>query len=254
VSGARERPLRARWRSLALDPDGVLGTFARLAACVYAEHSTDDAGELRYPPSSATLADWMGCAERTARKARQELVDAGLLELEQRPGRTARVRLTFVTPARGAGVTPARTPAATPARTPARRAAGTRGTRGTRGPTSGGAHSRARADGPVRADGRAEHDDGAQRLVAGYVARLHELGASTPRRLVGQVAREVGELVRDGVPAPTIAAALELLLDRRLGPTTLASLVPEAELGPGRRAAGNARAATRKDLDGYDRA
>jgi hypothetical protein len=249
LSGARDRPLRARWRSLALDPDTAVSAYARLAACVYAEHSTNDRGNLRYPPSSLTLADAMHCAERTARKARQELVDAGFLKLEHRLGETAGVRLTFPTPARGAGVTPARTPA----RTPAPAAAGTRGTRGTR--TSGGARSRAGADNRPRADGRAEENTGAQRLVAGYVNRLGELGATAPRRLVGQVARQVGELLRDGVPEPAIATALELLIERRLNPTTLASLVPEVELGPSRpAAAAAARADKWEEARVYDRA
>jgi hypothetical protein len=242
--------LRAQWRSLALDPDGTLSVAARLAACVYAEHSVDERGNLRYPPSSASLADWMGCGERTARAARRELVAAGLLELEHRSGGTAGVRLTFPTPAKFA----APTPATTPATTPAKFAAGTRGTRRTSSTTSGGAHSRARADGPARADGRADQTGGAQQLVAGYVARLAELGTTAPKRLVGQVARQVGELVDDGVPASTIAAALELMVERRLNPTALASLVTEAELGP-RRSAADARADEWKEARSvYDRA
>jgi hypothetical protein len=74
--------------------------------------------------------------------------------------------------------------------------------------------------------------DGAQQLVAEYVDALRALGEPAPRRLVGQVAREVGQLVRDGVSAPTIRRCLQLLLERRLNPTTLASLVPEAAAGP----------------------
>jgi hypothetical protein len=95
VSGARERPLRVLWRSFALDPDSGLSMGARLAACAYTEYSTDDDGNLDYPPSATTLAGRMGCSARTAWSARKELVDSGLLELDERPGRTSGVRLVF---------------------------------------------------------------------------------------------------------------------------------------------------------------
>jgi hypothetical protein len=114
VSGARDRPLRARWRSAALDRDGALSMAARLAACAYAEYSSDDLGRLRHPPSAATLADWMAMSERAAWRARAELVAAGFLELEHRPGRTSGARLTLPTPARVSGVTPDKTPDKTP--------------------------------------------------------------------------------------------------------------------------------------------
>src|SRR5262249_12618648 len=241
------RPLRARWRSFALEPDGALTTAARLAACVYAEHSTDDRGNVRYPPSALTLADAMGGSESTARRARRELVAAGLLALDERPGRAPGARLTFPTPVKSTGATPVTTPVTTPVKsTP-----GTRGTKGTRTTTSGGARKRARADDDMRADGRAEHGD-AQRLVAGYVNRLRELGATPTERVVGQVAREVAGLVRDGMTASTIAAALELLVDKRLNPSSLASLAQEVELGPTRSAA-DANADKWKGASVYDR-
>ena len=250
MSSTRERPLRARWRSTALDADSGLSTYARAAAAVYAEHSVDARGELRYPPSALTLADSMACSERRARAARRELVDAGYLALEERGNEAPSTRLVLPTPARRAGATPAPTPARTPAPTPARRAAGTRGTREIEGPTSGGARARARA---TELEGAEEGAD-AQRLVAGYVDRLRERGATTiPSRLRGHVARQVGELVREGVPAPAIATALELMVEKRLNPSTLASLIPEAELGQ-REPGGNTHADAWKDAGVYDRA
>jgi hypothetical protein len=44
----------------------------------------------------------------------------------------------------------------------------------------------------------------------------------------------VKELADDGVPAHTIRRALELMHERRLNPSTLPSLIPEAHAGPGR--------------------
>jgi hypothetical protein len=70
--------------------------------------------------------------------------------------------------------------------------------------------------------------------VAGYVDLVRELGEPPPRRLVGQVARFIGELLSDGVSAPTIPRALVLMVERRLNPATLPSLVPEAAAGPRR--------------------
>lgn len=75
-------------------------------------------------------------------------------------------------------------------------------------------------------------EDGAQALVAGYVDQLKAIGAPAPKRLVGQVARQVGELVKEGLTADVIRKALELLVERRLNPAALPSLVPEAAAGP----------------------
>jgi hypothetical protein len=68
--------------------------------------------------------------------------------------------------------------------------------------------------------------------VAFYVHRSRELGANPPRRVIGHVAREVGELAGEGFDAPTIEAALALMLERRLHPSTLPTLILEARAGP----------------------
>jgi hypothetical protein len=61
-------------------------------------------------------------------------------------------------------------------------------------------------------------------------------GVKPPERLVGQVAKVVGELVSEGQPPEVIARALKLLTEKRhLGPSALPSLIPEAAAGPGQR-------------------
>ena len=62
---------------------------------------------------------------------------------------------------------------------------------------------------------------------------MRTLGVDPPKRLIGQVAGHVGELLREGQPPAVVAAALRLLIERRLHPSTLPSLIPEAFAGPG---------------------
>jgi hypothetical protein len=76
---------------------------------------------------------------------------------------------------------------------------------------------------------------GAQQLVAYYVDLLTEIGSPAPARLKGQVARQVGELLGEGIPGEVVGAALRLLVEKRLNPSSLPSLIPEAAAGPGRR-------------------
>jgi hypothetical protein len=114
-----ERQHRLVWRSAALEPDCDLSWRARLAACVYCEYASGG-GVLDPAPSASTVASGMGCAERTARAARQELESKGWLSVKRRPGRPSRIVL--VTADRPRRVVPGSetpTPARTPARTPA---------------------------------------------------------------------------------------------------------------------------------------
>ena len=112
---AGERQRRLVWRSAALDFDSGLSWRARLAACVYCEYATGE-GVLDPAPSTSTVAAQMGCAERTARKARHELEFAGWLSVRRRRGRPSRITLAgddlprHVVPGPEAP-TPARTPA-----------------------------------------------------------------------------------------------------------------------------------------------
>jgi DNA-binding MarR family transcriptional regulator len=188
-------------------------------------------------------------ARATIVAAIRELEEGGLLEVARRPGRVNRYRATS-----SAGELvdqfSSRTAPVQPVNGTSSASEPEDAQEDVHKPTSGGAQERARPGEHVRADGRTNENSGAQQLVAGYVNRLREQGASTSKRLVGQVAARVGELLDDGVPASSIAAALELLIERRLHPTALASLIPEAELGP----RGTARTDEWKDAGVYDRA
>ncbi len=76
-----------------------------------------------------------------------------------------------------------------------------------------------------------------QALVATYIDEAREAGYDPPRRMVGHTARMVGELLAEGQDADTVMAALRLMTERRLHPSTLPSLIAEAALGPPRRRA-----------------
>lgn len=69
-----------------------------------------------------------------------------------------------------------------------------------------------------------------QGLVAFFVERSRSLGSDPPSRVKGQVARLCGELLSEGVQPDRVRAGLELLLEKRLHPSTLPSLVHEASL------------------------
>ena len=73
---------------------------------------------------------------------------------------------------------------------------------------------------------------GSQEIVAGYVDAVKALGAPAPSRIVGQVARSVKELLDEGVDPSVVERAVALMTERRLHPSTLASLVLEAAAGP----------------------
>jgi predicted DNA-binding transcriptional regulator AlpA len=75
----------------------------------------------------------------------------------------------------------------------------------------------------------------AQTVVAHYVDLLAAEGSPAPKRLVGQVARQVGELAKEGIEEALLERAVEILVERRLNPATLPSLILEAAAGPGRR-------------------
>lgn len=91
------RPLRPRWRSTAIAHPG-LSWAAKLAACVYAEHSLNGGGWLRYPPSAATLANEMSVSRPTAIGARLQLEQFGFIELRRGRGeKTPSTRLILPT-------------------------------------------------------------------------------------------------------------------------------------------------------------
>jgi hypothetical protein len=76
---------------------------------------------------------------------------------------------------------------------------------------------------------------GAQSLVAEYVDQVRALGAEPAARTKGQVARQISELLSEGQPSETIRGAIGLLVERRLHPATLPTLLLEAAAGPARK-------------------
>ncbi len=72
--------------------------------------------------------------------------------------------------------------------------------------------------------------EGSQSLVAYFIDRSTSLGSKPPGRVTGQVARQIGELVAEGTTGERIRAGIEILLTKRLHPSTLSSCVHESSL------------------------
>lgn len=75
----------------------------------------------------------------------------------------------------------------------------------------------------------------AQPLVAAFVDRSRALGSEPPKRVVGQLAREVAGLLSEGVTPERVEQGFAIMLDRGLHPSTLASCVHQAGLPPPKR-------------------
>lgn len=69
-------------------------------------------------------------------------------------------------------------------------------------------------------------------LVASYVDRVKAAGAPAPKRTIGIVAKNVKELLDEGVDPAIVNDAIGLMVDRRLHPSTLPTLILEAAAGP----------------------
>lgn len=74
--------------------------------------------------------------------------------------------------------------------------------------------------------------DGPREIVAFYVDSCRALGADPPSQATGLVARHVKRLLDEGQPPDVVAAAITLLVERRLHPATLPTLILEAVAGP----------------------
>jgi hypothetical protein len=87
----------------------------------------------------------------------------------------------------------------------------------------------------------------AQTLVAAYVdAYRVRAGHDPPSRIKGQLARELGQLLRDGVPVEHVRAGLAAWFEENKHPSTLASFV-EVEARGGQPRASPARSQQRLD-------
>jgi hypothetical protein len=107
-------PLRFRWRAAVLNEESGLSMAARLAACVYAEHATNESAVLDPAPGAARLARCMGASETTGHRARRELEAEGWLCVTRRRGRPSRMLLVLPDPCLSDGGTPVTTPVKTP--------------------------------------------------------------------------------------------------------------------------------------------
>ncbi len=206
-------PLRLRWRAAVLDRESGLTWRGRLLGCVLVEHANNASAALDPAPSPVTLAAEMGASEASVHRGRRELEAAGLLEVTRRSGQPSRMRLCLtrepLSERQGsATATPVQTPVSTSV---------------SQTPEQGEPGEPVRPSG-VRGD--------AQRLVAYFVDSSRELGSNPPRQVVGQVARQLGALVREDYSEQTLEAALGLMLARRLHPSTLPTLILEAQAGP----------------------
>lgn len=94
------------------------------------------------------------------------------------------------------------------------------------------AQARARVPQPLPQRSNTTPPPGAQSLVAEYVDQCRALGVEPAARAKGQVARHIGELLGEGQPVETIRGAIGLLVERRLHPATLPTLLLEAAAGP----------------------
>jgi hypothetical protein len=68
-----------------------------------------------------------------------------------------------------------------------------------------------------------------QEIVAHYVEHAESLGVVIPRQTKGATAQQIGKLVQEGIDSCWILRAVELLTEKGLNPSTLPSLVVEAQ-------------------------
>ena len=70
-----------------------------------------------------------------------------------------------------------------------------------------------------------------QTIVADFIDQAREQGIDPPKRTVGQLARNIGELVKEGHSEETIKAGLARMMERRVvQPALLSNFVMEAAL------------------------
>lgn len=212
------RALRHEWHTALYDLELRLSVTAKVVGGALLEYVGRDGAAW---PSLAELGERTGYrSERTVQAGLRELEHVGLLDVRRREGQVNVYRLTLLSrdrdrprsELRGSRAEPPQRPPQSP---PQLIAPGTKGTSGT-----------------IETGVALERATACQELVAGYVDLLRANGSPAPRRLVGQVAKQVGELAREGIPGELIRRALELLFERRLNPAVLPSLIPEASAGP----------------------
>lgn len=172
-------------------------------------------------PSRATIADHTNASERTISRKIGYLAECGLLEIRRREradgGQTSNVYILAVgTPIPGVTVSPPPSPS------------------GDKPPLSTvSSHEPSVGLTTIQKDG------GAQDLVAYAIDQSESLGSKVPARTKGHIARTIKELLDEGFPTEQIRTGITYLIERRLHPSTLPSLVHEAGLPARRRPAGS---------------
>jgi hypothetical protein len=186
-------------------------------------------------PSRVSVADRAGLDVRTVDKAIARLERAGLLVVHRSRGRNAnRYHAALPNSVPSAAVAGAPTVFLAPpqqrlSRHPTVSSAPHEAVKKTpEKPLRGRACRAPTSEGEQSLDG--EHEVDAKQLVAHYVATYKAAtGLTAPKRVRGQIAGRVVELLAEGQPLAVIRRALELLVERpRLHPSTLATLMGEA--------------------------
>ena len=76
------------------------------------------------------------------------------------------------------------------------------------------------------------HELSAQTILGAYVDESRKLGVDPPDRVKGHIAREVKKLLDEGQDGLVVRKAVMLLVERRMNPSVLPSLILEAAAGP----------------------
>lgn len=179
----------------------------RLVLLALAEFAHDD-GTKAFP-ALATIAARARLSESQTRSCLRELEEAGSIEHTGDTSKGVRIYSVLMTPSEG-------------------------------GPESGGGRNTAvggpdLGPDPGKDPVKESPTDDAQSIVAHFVDAQRAIGVEPPKRLVGHLAREVGVLLGEGQPGDVVRRAVGLLVDRRMNPAALPSLIPEASAGPARR-------------------
>jgi hypothetical protein len=224
--------VRVLWRRRVMQPDSGLSARARLTAAALAEFLNGETGECS--PALTTVASFMGQEDwRGARDGVAELERAGFLRVERRTGSSSIYRVPLPLRAdvgvplhadAGAGVEadvePLRAPLHADVGDPCI------------GMQTNQTVTRESEQQQAAARGDAAHRDGrtpAQQLVAFYVDESRRHGVEPLPRVVGHVAREVARVLELGREPELVRAALAIVVDKALHPSTLQSAVQQAQ-------------------------
>jgi hypothetical protein len=224
----------------AMVPEWIVAAVSPRAVAVYCFLARRADEERCCWPSRATIAGFVRCSVRTVTRALDELVAAGAIERELDNGRGSRYRL--------AAEPPAVSPVTLVATHPGQERPGTRDTGGPPPGTLVSQRTRTRIKTPPGGctqpaqlialprpePRRVPTGEGLQELVGHYVDRQRAVnGVDPPRRIVGHLARELGELAKEGRSLDLLERTIDRFVELRFAtPSSLASLALELDQGP----------------------